>query len=240
MKVLKLSLTQNQCFKAIITFYIIVLSASSYAVGPMSSAKSLPEPGWPGLTLSGIACNANYSKKSKFGPFDYTNPAHRGNSLLLVESAHFTKDIETLKKGRTATEPDGDIDYTLRAFPNHHRALYAMMRYQLQTKNKTKFGTPECYFQRALKLKPNDHRVYQLYAHYLKKQKKLDMALKVYQQAVSYKPVPGDIYYSLGMLQFKMKDFSGAAANAKLAKEAGFKKPTLINKLKAANQWSSS
>lgn len=206
----------------------------------VSTARPMPDPGWPGLTLAGVACRADYSKPSNFGPFDYTNPGHRGTELYLVESTHFTMDVETLRKGHSAVEPDGDLDYTLRAFPNHHRALYAMGRYQLRTQGKTKHAKAECYFQRALKLKPNDHRVYQLYAHYLKKKKKLTMALKIYQQATNYKPVPGDMYYSLGMLQFNMKNYSGAVESAKLAKEAGFKKTTLINKLKAAKQWPSS
>lgn len=240
MNFLPLSTIRKQLLKLLLALPIILYSFSSYADLPMSSAKALPDPGWPGHTLTGVACSADYAKRSNFGPFDYTNPAHRGNTLYLVESAHFTKDIETLRKGRTAVEPDGDLDYTLRAFPNHHRALYAMSRYQLKTKGKTNYGKPECYFQRAIKLKPNDHRVYQLYAHYLKKKKMLSMAVKTYQQALTYKPAPADMYYSLGMLQFKMKDYSGAVENAKLAKDAGFKKTTLIKKLKAANQWPSS
>ena len=60
-----------------------------------------------------------------FGPFDYRT--EKGNSLYLVESAHFTPAVEAVIAGNT-TYIGGDLDYTLRAFPNHHRALMSMIR----------------------------------------------------------------------------------------------------------------
>ena len=53
----------------------------------------------------------------------------------------------------------GDLDYTLRAFPNHHVALMAMAK--LGEKQKTarpagaKYGV-ECYFQRAVSFRGDD------------------------------------------------------------------------------------
>ena len=69
-----------------------------------------------------MACgDFNYSSLS-IGPLDYriTPPDVRE----LVERRHFTRNVEQLKKGVTSTV-GGDITYTLRAFPNHPRALKA-------------------------------------------------------------------------------------------------------------------
>lgn len=68
------------------------------------------------------------SLQNAFGPFDYRDPEARGEPLRLVESAHFTPSVESLVKGNSGTVA-GDLDYTLRAFPNHHRALYSVAQY---------------------------------------------------------------------------------------------------------------
>lgn len=39
------------------------------------------------------------SLQNAFGPFDYRDPSARGQPLQLVESAHFTPDVEALRKG---------------------------------------------------------------------------------------------------------------------------------------------
>ena len=93
-----------------------------------------------------------------YGPFDYTNPTHFRENLPIVETYHFTMEVETLQAGATGTHPGGDLDYTLRAFPNHHRALYAMGRYQLMHEDMViapeARWTADCYFQRAIAFRP--------------------------------------------------------------------------------------
>lgn len=90
--------------------------------------------GWPGNTLASNEC---YGGGQGFGPFDYTDPetarpGKYGQSppLHLVEIAHFTPEVEHLVRGKSGAIY-GDLDYTLRAFPNHHRALWSMVRYYL-------------------------------------------------------------------------------------------------------------
>ena len=58
-----------------------------------------------------------------YGPFDYRTSAKQ---LDIVEKYHFTSDVESLKHGK-AGYLGTDLDYTLRASPNHHRALMAMV-----------------------------------------------------------------------------------------------------------------
>jgi len=74
---------------------------------------------WVGTTIDGKEC---WGTKITYGPFDYLQRADFPGELAVVEDNHFDEGVESLKKGMS-TSPIGDIDYTLRAWPNHHRAL---------------------------------------------------------------------------------------------------------------------
>lgn len=204
-------------------------------VRPVSAETAQLSAPWVGHDLTGTIC---IGTGQGYGPFDYTNPSHRGRNLELVEGSHFTKDVEMLVKGNRGPLAQ-DIDYTLRAFPNHHRALYAMMRYQL-AKPKTvnaKFAPAECYFQRAIAFKPDDYRAMQLYANYLIKRDHPDMAISVYKKALAVDSAPADVNYALGLLYIDLKKYDLAVEQAKIAYGAGLKKTKLARKLKAVNRW---
>lgn len=109
------------------------------------------------------------SLKNGFGPYDYRSD--RGPSLELVESAHFTQQVEMLINAKTGYI-GGDLDYTLRAYPNHHRALMSTMRYGEKTKSEkppSMSYTVECYFDRAIRFRPDDPISRMIYAMYLAK-----------------------------------------------------------------------
>src|SRR5262245_4457642 len=59
-----------------------------------------------------------------YGPFDYRTATLEQKTI--VESAHFTTGVESLTRAASGTF-GADIAYTLRAFPNHPRALRSMM-----------------------------------------------------------------------------------------------------------------
>ena len=65
-----------------------------------------------------------------YGPYDYTNPTHFRDKLPIVNDYHFNARVENLVGGNKeeSSHPGGDLNYVLMAFPNHHRALAAMMR----------------------------------------------------------------------------------------------------------------
>src|SRR5262245_58473147 len=113
-----------------------------------------------------IECGA---LENPMGPFDYRDPANRAgpsNPLHLVEIGHYTTDVQTLTKGNTGFYVDGDLDYTLRAFPNHHPALYTMIQYYTDASASTRRPLPrtaDCYFDRALRFQPDDETVWMLY-----------------------------------------------------------------------------
>ncbi len=232
--------------KQLVTLRFVTLLAAYFLTTNLCAAdyqygkdQPLPVPGYPGYDLNGMPCQSHKGTGQGYGPFDYTNPNHRGFNLEIVEIAHFTKKVETLVGGESGAEPYGDLNYTIMAFPNHHRALYSMMRYQLKTSRPVDARYPpvECYFQRAIKFKPNDFRVYQLYANYLKKKDQLKMASQIYQRALLIKNAPAEINYSFGLLYLELKDYDNAVAQAKIAYDRGIKKTKLSRQLEKLGRW---
>lgn len=178
---------------------------------------------------SSLACG---SLENAYGPFDYTNPSHRENKLHIVEKFHFTQAVETLKRGSTGSLAH-DLDYTLRAFPNHHRALYAMLRYQLKHDGPAGAGyTMECYFDRALRLAPQDGKVYILYGLYLHRKGDYEGALEKYKQAEALVPESEDLHYNLGLLYIDTGKYDLAKEQADIVYARNYPLPGLKNKLK--------
>lgn len=175
--------------------------------------------------------------ENAYGPFDYRTapPADR----RLVEGAHFTPSVETLQRGNRGVL-GADIDYTLRAFPNHPRALYAMTRLAERTKNTKPPGAlypVECYYDRAIRFRPDDAVVRGLYAVFLIREGRNDEArvhLKVAEERGSN---DSQVVYNLGLAYFDLKDFDRSLAFAKRAYSMGIPFPGLRDKLKRAGKW---
>jgi len=185
-----------------------------------------------------------------YGPFDYTDPQDL-KKLPVVETYHFTPKVEQLRGGESSYIWD-DLDYTLRAFPNHHRALYAFVRYEIKMRQKsqqknnyykppmTKYGYPasaECYFDRALRWRPNDPTVRMLYGLYLHRKDDLRKALDQYRISEKIQPNVADLQYNLGLLYFDLKNYKLAKEHAKKAYQLGYPLPGLRKKLASIGQW---
>ncbi len=160
-------------------------------------------------------------KGQGYGPYDYTK-AHERSQLPIVESYHFTPEVENLIKGKSGNIP-GDLDYTLRAAPNHHRALLSIIHYQIKLNSKllsnsNPLETPvECYMQRAIHFSPSDAVSYSLYGYYLAKINKLETAVKYYNKAISLSPDNAKIAYSFGLLLLELKRYEDALKYANIA-----------------------
>jgi len=194
------------------------------------------------LLSSSLALADNFcgDLKNAFGPFDYRKGhTEFAANLHLVESAHFTSDVEKGIKG-SSSYLGGDLDYTLRAFPNHHRALVTMAQVGLRDKtlqvNQAKYPV-ECYFNRAIRFAPDDGIVHGAYANYLFALGKTDQALDEFKQAVALEPENATINYNLGLALLKVKDYDNALIYAKKAYALGFPLPGLKNKLVEAGKW---
>ena len=172
---------------------------------------------------------------------DYTDAEER-RFLGMVEQYHFTPDVEGLRRGNTGTIAS-DLNYTLMMFPNHHRALAAMGKLVLRDKTLKPSGAKysiECYFDRAMRFRPNDGIVRMVYGNYLLKAGQTDKAIKELQIAVDLEPENPTINYNLGLLYLKQKNYEQAKTYAKKAYELGFPLPGLRNQLKQAGKWDDS
>ncbi len=169
---------------------------------------------------------------------DYTNADDR-QGLEVVEKFHFTKEVENLVRGLSASL-GGDIGYTLEHFPNHHRALASMARLGLRGKTARPAGaryTVVCYFERAIRFKRDDATVRSIYGSYLLAGGHAEPALEQLQEAARLAPEQPTINYNLGLMYAKKKDYAQARAHARKAYEQGFPLPGLKNKLLAAGEW---
>ncbi|MHA4871524.1 tetratricopeptide repeat protein [Duganella sp. PWIR1] len=169
---------------------------------------------------------------------DYTNPEDR-QGLAVVENFHFTQNVERLIRGASGAL-GADISYTLEHFPNHHRALAAMSRLALRDKNRKPPGaryTIECFFDRALRYRPDDARVHALFGAYLLALGQTDAALEQLEHSARLEPENPTAHYNLGLLYLKKKDYDKARSSAQKAYGMGFPLPGLKNKLTAAGEW---
>lgn len=188
---------------------------------------------------SAQAAGRNYcgELKNHYGPLDYRK---RGQvNLEIVENAHFTPEVEAGLRGAT-DELGGDLDYTLRAIPNHPRALATLAKVAVRDKQvfvpKTKWPV-ECYFDRARRFAPDDPAPVAVHGHYLFSIAKYDKALEVFKQAHAIAPEDATISYNLGLLYLKFKDYDKALMHAKEAYAKNFPLPGLKNKLSEAGKW---
>lgn len=169
---------------------------------------------------------------------DYTDPDARQN-LAVVETFHFTADVENLRHG-VSDRLGADIGYTLEHYPNHHRALAAMVRLSLREKSPKPQGSRfpvECWFDRALRFRPADTVVRSLYGGYLLANGRTDDAIGQLLEAVRLEPDNATAHYNLGLLYLKKKDYEPSRDHAREAYRLGFPLPGLKNKLLEAKQW---
>ena len=204
------------------------------AIGTLGAALvCLCGPGFSAAVGCGALANA-------FGPFDYrTIPAEPKH---LVEGSHFPPSVETLIRGARGYI-GADIDYTLRAIPNHPRALLAMSRLGIKLKTERPAGalyTGECYFARALEFAPDDPMPRLIYAIYLKDRNRkaealeqLDTSAKLQKEMLSY-----EFPYNLALEYVNLGAYDKALPYAQKAYQLGAPFPAVRKKLEAAGKWS--
>lgn len=208
-----------------------------------AQAETLKSAPWVGEDLGGIGCGG---QGQGYGPYDYTNPLHRAKKLHIVEQYHYTKRIIRLDPSRRPKDHMGDLDYTLRAFPNHHRALSTVIRlYQKllqqnpgrspgQIGRSLGFPPPECYLQRAQRFAPNDGALHVLSGIYLHRIGKLEQAEAAYRQGVEMLPNSAEANYNLGLLLTDMNKHAEAIPFARKAYQLGYPLPALKRRILGA------
>lgn len=172
-----------------------------------------------------------------YGPFDYQT---QKNKLSIVEQYHFTPQVEGLVGGKSSVNIGMDLEYTLRAFPNHHRALAALVRLGERQRSPQPTGASysiDCFFERALRFRPQDTTARLLYANYLFKNQRAPDAL---QQMDAASAVAGDnpfTHYNLGLIYLERQHYDKALEHAHRAYALGFAQPGLREQLQRLGKW---
>ncbi|MDX1732983.1 MAG: hypothetical protein R3228_01405 [Halioglobus sp.] len=204
----------------------------------LSLAATKPAP-WVGKQLNGRKC-VNTLTTHGSETFDYRDRSpYVAGKLNLVNNAHFNSNVENLVKGKTGSLM-ADIDFVIRAFPNHHRALNSAVQYSLRFKKwpAGQDGLPaECYLQRAMKFSPTDVVPYKLYGYYMQVKGRNKEALAANEKALALIPNDPMILYNNGLLLVKMKRYEEAMKIARPLYDAGLTLPGLKDKLVKAGHW---
>ncbi|MEH0165821.1 ABC transporter permease [Roseateles microcysteis] len=194
-------------------------------------ATPLPASAQEGVNMCGRLDNA-------YGPYDFR---HDRDKLPIVLGAHFTPMVEALIRGTTSQRPGADIDYTLRAIPNHPNALLSMARLADRERTDQPVGsryTVDCWFDRAIRFRPDDHVVRMLYANFLTEKKRSEDALRqleiVRLQLAKDNPLT---HYNLGLLYLGLQIYDKALVEAHQALALGYPRTELQEKLRAAGRW---
>lgn len=177
------------------------------------------------------------SLENHYGPIDY-RMANK-HQLSLVENAHFTQRIENLLPG--GNNPwASDISYTLRVFPNHHRALTTIQKLAEREKTdkpKDAQWSVACYFDRAIRYQPNDVIVKMLYAEYLIKNSRLDEATRQLDETLRLAGDNPFTHFNIGLVFLDMKNYERALTQAHQAMQLGLLRPELKERLLAVGKW---
>lgn len=172
-----------------------------------------------------------------YGPFDYRR--ERGKALAIVDSHHFNGDVRSLRKGQTGTL-GGDLDYVLRAAPNHHLALATLSEWGVRLKTKEPPNLPrsiDCYFERASRFQPDDYLVRLLYANFLQRMNLKAEALATLEPLDKLEGLQAFTHQNLGMLLLDLGETERALVHAWKSQELGWVRPGLKERLEKAGQW---
>ncbi len=174
---------------------------------------------------------------SGYGPFDYRTATPEQRAI--VERNHFTPQVENLREAMTGAI-GGDLAYTLRAFPNHVRALSAMARLSKREGKEVPTASPysiECWFERAIRFRPDDAQVRILVAMELAGTGRSDEARKHLLAAEQNVGTDPNIAYNLGLAYLKLREFDIAMKYARIAYGGGYPLPGLRNALLRQGKW---
>ena len=199
-----------------------------------------------GCALAQVSASGCGELANAFGPFEYRADrakfdgfmSHR-DKLHLVEHVHFTPRIEALIGGESGSL-GAELDYTLRVFPNHHRALVSVMRWGERLKSPQPPTLPrqvECYFERALRFQPDDTVARLLYATYLIKGKRKPEALEQLERTRSYAGDNAFTHYNIGLVFLDAGEPDQALVQAHRALGLGFERADLKEQLTALGRW---
>lgn len=181
-------------------------------------------------------CGSLALRPGESGPFDYRTDR---KEVEFIEGNHFQPQVEALVRGVSGTVGD-ELAFMLAVVPNHHRVLVALVRYGEKLKWAPAYGlrfSYDCYFERAMRFRPNDATVRLIYATYLNKVSRTREALQQLAYAADAAGDNGFTQYNVGLIYAEMKQYDLARAQAHKAWSLGFSRTELREQLMAAGKW---
>ena len=167
----------------------------------------------------------------------------------LVEAHHFTANQQRLAFTGKSRGPYDALEYTLRAIPNHHQALFLMGVLQhklreydpddfrvLQTK-KGNYRPTSCWFQRAIQFKPQDVGIYNAQGRVLHMMGKHKEAIEAFKQVIKLAPKSPHGHYNLGLAYYSAGQYKASASSARRAMQLGHTRTELRRRLKRKGFW---
>jgi tetratricopeptide (TPR) repeat protein len=213
--------------------FIHALTGSVFLIAPaLGLAQAMPG-----------ACPIDFSNAHDYRPEKYVaEGTYRSHGVLLklVEDAHFTPEVEVLQRGKSGTIPGPDIAFTLRVYPNHHRALLAMVALGEKEKTSQPNGVQysvECWLQRGLGYRSDDNIVRMIYAQFLIKEARGKEAEQQLVYVAEHADDNAFTHNNIGLLYVKLKNYEQALFHAHKAQALGLATPILVAQLKKSGQW---
>jgi tetratricopeptide (TPR) repeat protein len=221
---------------------------------PDTFARALPPAFWAvllALSFAGGAC-AQVSSAG-CGPIEQTALDYRpekfkqgagdtqrhSDFVQRVEQYHFKPETEALIRG-TSGDIGGDLDFTLRYFPNHHRALISMVRLGEKLNNPQPRGARypvECWLERAVRFAPDDTVSRLIYVSYLSKRGRMPEATAQLEKAEASAQDNPFSHYNVGLFYFELKNYDKALQQAHKAMAMGLLKQELADSLRRVGKW---
>jgi tetratricopeptide (TPR) repeat protein len=213
---------------------LAICGASTTALARKSSGRPAP---WVGDDLQGLPCRGALIP---FGPFDYLDRAKFQGELFITEEYHLTPEILNLQQATTTTAIN-DIQYTLMAWPNHHKALYAAYKFRLLNRGgfRRDINAPspvECHLQRAINFSPRDPIPYMIQGLLLHEWEQYKQALAAFRKANQLMPNDVITLYNMGLTLVELEMYEEAREVAEQVYSTDFPLTGLKNKLIAAEQ----
>lgn len=207
----------------------VALAGSGFGAG-VGQAQQPPIRGMEAPHRCGLIYTEHY------GPYDYRT---QRDKLRIVEQFHFTPLMEAGIRGVNSTVA-GEVNYTLKASPNHHRALLTMMKVVERARQDNLPGMEwplECYFDRAIRFAHDDPVVRMLYAKFLNQRNRKPEAEKQLILASQFAPENAFTQYNVGLVALEIGNHELALKQAHTARAMGFTRLELENGLRAVNRW---
>ena len=167
------------------------------------------------------------------GPYDYRD-SRTYNLQLLVEQGHFNRGVETLTRPIWGSF-GGDISYTLQYFPNHPRALLAMIKLGIRETDKPRGATHTigCFFDRAMRFQPGDGTARALYGYYLAKKGNKAEAMQQLEKAQELAGGNANTHDNAGLAYLELNELTRLPSRRACLSVPGHPLPGLREKLKA-------